>query len=123
MCGGEWNFSKECNKSDFIHYIMINYIFANIQPGIGRSLFADDGSLWTRGRNVNYVVKKEQEGINQEEALGRVEGFRFSGEKTKTLQEGRGMSNRHFMEIIWRKLKVFGSWGHTLTLDQSGGKI
>ena len=57
--------------------IMINYIFADIQPGIGRSLFADDGSLWKRGSNKNYIVKKIQEAINQVEDWGKRWGFRF----------------------------------------------
>ena len=30
-------------------------------------LFADGGGTWKRGRNINYVVKKAQEGINQVE--------------------------------------------------------
>ena len=31
---------------------------------MGRSLFADDGSLWKRGRNIaKYIAKKMQEGI------------------------------------------------------------
>ena len=40
--------------------VMIN---RGIPAGMGRSLFADDGALWSRGRNVEHIVKKLQEGI------------------------------------------------------------
>ena len=30
--------------------IMINNVFSNVQPGIGKSLFADDCSLWKTGK-------------------------------------------------------------------------
>ena len=34
--------------SPLLFNIMINGIFSNLQPGICRSLFADDSSLWKR---------------------------------------------------------------------------
>lgn len=50
--------------------IMINDIYSNITLDMGRSLFADDGALWKRGRHVKYIVRKVQEGINQVESWG-----------------------------------------------------
>ena len=68
-----------------IFSIMINDIFANIPTDIGRPLFADDGALWKRGRNVDHIVKKMQKAINQVEDWGTKWGFKFSVEKTKNM--------------------------------------
>ena len=56
-----------------------------IPAGMGRSLFTDDGALWSRGRNVEHIVKKLQEGIKQVERWGTDWGFTFSVEKTKIM--------------------------------------
>lgn len=51
-----------------------------------KSLFVDDRASWKRGRNIEYIVKKLQEGINQEEGWGTEQGFKFSvGKKTKVM--------------------------------------
>ena len=50
---------------------------------MGRSLFADDGALWKRGRNVRRVVNKIQDGIRRVEEWGMKWGFKFSVEKNK----------------------------------------
>ena len=71
--------------SPLLFNVMINDIFSNVQPGIGKSLFADDGGLWKRGKNVKHIVKKVQECVNQVENWGRKWGFRFSVEKTKCI--------------------------------------
>ena len=71
--------------SPLLFNIMINDVFANVQPGIGRSLFADDGSFWKRGKNVKYTLKKVQEALTLVEDWGRKWGFRFSIEKTKVI--------------------------------------
>uniref|UniRef100_A0A671TUX8 Reverse transcriptase domain-containing protein n=1 Tax=Sparus aurata TaxID=8175 RepID=A0A671TUX8_SPAAU len=71
--------------SPLLFNIMINDVFANVQPRIGRSLFADDGSLWKRGKNVKYTLKKVQEALTLVEDWGRKWGFRFSIEKTKVM--------------------------------------
>ena len=52
---------------------------------MGRSLFAGDGALWKRGRNIEHINKKMQEGINQVEKWGTKWGFKFSVEKTKAM--------------------------------------
>ena len=65
--------------------IMINDIYLNLPGDIGRSLFADDGALWKRGRNVEDILKKMQEGIDQVENRGIIWGFKFSVEKSKVM--------------------------------------
>lgn len=65
--------------------IMINDIFVNISPDMGRSLFADDGAIWKRGRNIKYVTRKMQEGVSQVEEWGIKWGFRFSIDKSKVM--------------------------------------
>ena len=68
---------------------MINDIFDGIEGGIGRSLFADDGALWKRGRNVEYVARKLQEGTDRVVSWGLRWSFRFSVEKSKVMFFGR----------------------------------
>jgi len=48
---------KESVKSPTLFSIMINDVFVNISTDMGRSLFVDDGALWKRGGNVEYVIK------------------------------------------------------------------
>ena len=64
---------------------MINDIYSQVQPDIGRSLFADDGAFWKWGRNVPYIVRKVQEAIDEVERWAFMWGFRFSVEKTQTV--------------------------------------
>ena len=65
--------------------MMINDIFVNMPVDMGRSLFADDGALWKRGRNVRCVVNKIQDGIRRVEEWGMKWGFMFSVEKNKCM--------------------------------------
>lgn len=44
--------------------IIIHDVFSDVQPDIGRSLFADDGTLWKRGKNLWYINRKIQKAIN-----------------------------------------------------------
>lgn len=59
---------------------------------VGRSLFAEDGLLWKRGRNVQYMVKKCVSGKKQ---------------KLCSSQEHQGIGD--CMEITWTELRAFGS--------------
>ena len=61
--------------SPLLFNIIINDVFANVQPGIGRSLFADDISLWKRRENVKYTLKKVQEALTPSGGLGKEMGF------------------------------------------------
>ncbi len=64
---------------------MINDKYVNLPAGMGRSLFADVGAIWIRGRNVEHTVKKVQDCIQQVEKWGIKWGFQFSVEKTKVM--------------------------------------
>lgn len=55
--------------SPLLFSIMINDVFSQVQGDIGRSLFADDGALWKRGKNINHIVNKIQEAVNVVEKL------------------------------------------------------
>lgn len=51
--------------SPLLFIIMINDIFFKLPADIGRSLFADDGTLWKKGRNVEFIVRKMQETVDE----------------------------------------------------------
>ena len=53
--------------SPLLFSIMINDIYSQVRPDIGRLLFADDGALWKWGRNLPYIVRKVQEAIDEVE--------------------------------------------------------
>uniref|UniRef100_A0A8C6S2Z8 Reverse transcriptase domain-containing protein n=1 Tax=Neogobius melanostomus TaxID=47308 RepID=A0A8C6S2Z8_9GOBI len=71
--------------SPLLFIIMINDVFGAVSGSVGRSLFADDGAVWSRGRNVEYLGTKVQGAINGVVEWGLDWGFRFSVEKTKTV--------------------------------------
>ena len=43
---------------------MINDVFSKVPEDIGSSLFADDGALWKRGRNVMHIISKVQSAVD-----------------------------------------------------------
>ena len=71
--------------SPILFNIMINDIFANIGGGFGLSLFADDGAIWKRGRNVGFILKQVQSALQTVEEWGKTWGFRISVAKSKYL--------------------------------------
>lgn len=46
---------------------MINDIYAMVGQGVGKSLYADHGGLWKRGRNIAYVKESMQKAVNEVE--------------------------------------------------------
>ncbi len=62
---------------------MINDIFERVKPSIGKALYADDGAVWKRGRNVGNVVKGIQESINEVERWSVEWGLTFPVPKTQ----------------------------------------
>ena len=40
-------------------------VFSKIPADIGSSLFADDGALWKRGKNMKYILSKVQSAIDE----------------------------------------------------------
>ncbi len=71
--------------SPLLFNIMINDIFSNIDQKIGKSLYADDGALWFRGRNESYVKSKIQDSINEVEKWTNKWGFRLSVSKIQVI--------------------------------------
>jgi hypothetical protein len=57
---------------------MIDDVFSQVRPDIGRSLFADDGALWKRGRNITHRARRVQEEISEVEQWFLRWGFKFS---------------------------------------------
>ena len=51
--------------SPLLFSTMINDVFEDIGNGMGRSLFADDGAMWVRGRNLDFIMKKMQGAIKK----------------------------------------------------------
>jgi len=64
--------------SPLLFIIMINDVFTKVPMDIGRSLFADDGALWKRGRNMEYAISKVQGAIDEVVEWGYDWGFKFS---------------------------------------------
>ena len=62
---------------------MINDIFAKVGRGYGLSLFADDGAIWKRGRNVAFILGQVQKALQAVEEWGNTWGFRISAPKSK----------------------------------------
>ena len=50
-----------CN---FLH-VMINDMFQEVGAGFGLSLFADDGAIWKRGRNIAFLTEKVQGALDK----------------------------------------------------------
>lgn len=80
-------------SSPILFNIMINDIFTKVDRGIGRSLYADDGALWKRGRNVKYVEKCLQNAVKMVENWANEWGFRFSVDKTQVICFAKRKSN------------------------------
>lgn len=53
--------------SPLLFSLMVDDVFSDIEAGVGCSLFADDGSIWKRGKNIEYIVKKLQGTIRRVE--------------------------------------------------------
>ncbi len=51
---------------------MMNYILYSIESGVGRSLYADNGVLWKRGRNIPLVESKVQNAVNEVERWAKI---------------------------------------------------
>lgn len=51
--------------SPILFNIIINDIFSKVGKGIGKSLYAYDGALWKRGRNVKFVERGMQKAVEE----------------------------------------------------------
>jgi len=46
--------------SPILFNIMMDDIFKQVEHNVGKSLYADHGALWIRGRNISYLNKTIQ---------------------------------------------------------------
>uniref|UniRef100_A0A8C2HUK7 Uncharacterized protein n=1 Tax=Cyprinus carpio TaxID=7962 RepID=A0A8C2HUK7_CYPCA len=103
--------------SPLLFSIMINDVFEDLENGLGFSLFADDGAIWKRGRNIAFMVKKVQEAIKVVEEWSYRWGFKFSVDKTKimffTRKKVGGEVNLKLYNQVLERVKSFkflGLW-------------
>lgn len=61
---------------------MINDAFKDIDKSIDVALFADDGAMWKRGRNIVHIANKMQQAADTVRKWALEWGFRISVEKT-----------------------------------------
>ncbi|KAL2077950.1 hypothetical protein ACEWY4_025635 [Coilia grayii] len=69
--------------SPVLFNVMINDVFLDLNQGTGKSLFADDGALWVKGRNIPFILRRLQEELNVVEKWARKWGFKSSVSKSK----------------------------------------
>ena len=58
-------------------------MFSKVGKGFGFSLFADDGAIWKRGRNLSYLFKQIQGALEKITEWAYDWGFKISTDKTK----------------------------------------
>lgn len=69
--------------SPVLFNVMINDMFLDLNQGTGKSLYADDGALWVKGRNIPFITNKMQEELNTVVKWARKWGFKISVAKSK----------------------------------------
>lgn len=69
--------------SPVLFNIMINDMFFDLGHGSGRSLYADDGVIWVKGRNIPFATGRMQRELNVVEGWAMKWGFRISVAKSK----------------------------------------
>lgn len=62
---------------------MTNDVYTDMVNKMGVSLFAEDGAIWKRGRNVHFIMPKMQPAIAKVEEWSYKWGVTFSVVKTK----------------------------------------
>lgn len=70
--------------SSLLFNIIID-IFEKVEKGVGKSLYADEGVLWIRGRNLGYIQKKMQDAIKMVEQWANEWVFMLSIAKTQVI--------------------------------------
>jgi len=72
-------------QGSIISPLLFSIMIDDVQNSVGVALFADDGAMWKKGRNVDFVVDKVQQAVNKVQQWAIQWGFRISIDKTKTL--------------------------------------
>lgn len=74
--------------SPVLFNILVNGMFSRVGKEIRYSLFADDGALWKRGRNLSYIFDQIQTALKKVVEWANDWGFKLSTEKTKYMVFG-----------------------------------
>lgn len=74
--------------SPVLFNILVNGMFSRVGKEIRYSLFADDGALWKRGRNLSYIFDQIQTALKKVVEWANDWGFKLSTEKTKYMVIG-----------------------------------
>ena len=89
----------------------------SLENGMGFSFFADDGAIWKRGRNLEFILKKLQQDIIKIEECSVKWGFKFDIDKTKIMFLTRKRIVGHFKLRLYnhelervKQLKFLGLW-------------
>ena len=69
--------------SPVLFNMMINDIFDKVEGAFGLSLFVDDGLIWKRGRNVEFILKQIQRALVSVEEWGNTWSFKIYASKSK----------------------------------------
>lgn len=96
--------------SPILFNIMINDIFDNLGYDVECALYADDGAIWKRGRNVSQVTASMQTAIKKVEKWTIEWSFKMS------------ISKSYFM-FFSRKRKVPLEKVHVLSIWESGNMV
>lgn len=103
--------------SPVLFNIMINDIFHQVPSSFGKSLFADDGAVWKRGRNVTHLFGQMQKAVDQVVLWANKWGFRISTAKSnfmifghkKKIPELSILLNGRPIERV-KEFKFLGVW-------------
>lgn len=115
--------------SPILFNIMINDVFAQVDRSIGKSLYADDGALWVRGRNLAYMQGKMQKAIQAVEQWANKWGFKMSVAKTQVIcfsKRHKPVSLKLYDQILEQVsvVRFLGVWfDEKLTWGQHIGKV
>lgn len=102
--------------SPVLFNIMINDILMNIGRGFGQSLFADDGAIWKRGRNVEFTVRQVQRALDSVEDWADKWGFKISPTKSSYMIFGFKRKPPSIgLSMYGSPLKASSSWACGLT--------
>ncbi len=74
-------------------------MFSKVDRSIGRSLFADDGALWFRGRNNKFIMGEMQKAVDEVVKWSYKWGFKLSVEKSQTTYYIFQQESRQWMEV------------------------
>ena len=117
--------------SPVLFNVMINDIFEQVPSSFGKSLFADDGAVWKKGRNLNYLFGQIQEAVDRVEMWANKWGFRISTAKSNFMVFGYkrkipdltvSMYGRPLERV--KEFKFLGLWlDERLTWNHHIGKI